>query len=225
MDLFIAKAPYWITRFGEMGIILPLAAALTLWMLVSTRAIRPVLRWLVPLGLAVGITTLSKIAFIGWGLGIAALDFTGFSGHAMFSAAIYPVLGYTLAAQWSRSMQAHLYAMLTACALVLVIGWSRVHIQVHSVSEVLAGLALGSAASGWAIFHMLHGPGASNPRPHPWILSGLLCWLVVMPVQASPSQSHDLVTQLALKLSGHERPFRRADLHTTPAAPVAGPTV
>ncbi|MEO8729107.1 MAG: phosphatase PAP2 family protein, partial [Rhodoferax sp.] len=154
MDLFIAKAPYWITRFGEMGIILPLAAALTLWMLASTRAIRPVLCWLVPLGLAVGITTLSKIAFIGWGLGIAALDFTGFSGHAMFSAAIYPVLGYTLAAQWSRQPRTHFWAMLGGYALALVIGWSRVHIHVHSVSEVVAGLALGASASGWTLWRM-----------------------------------------------------------------------
>src|SRR5437868_4928886 len=103
MPYFIAKAPYWITRFGEMGIVLPLVAALALWILLSARSLRPVMGWLLPLGLAILLTSLSKIAFIGWGLGIAALDFTGFSGHAMFSAAIYPVLAYTLATQWTGS--------------------------------------------------------------------------------------------------------------------------
>lgn len=222
MELFIAKAPYWITRFGEMGIILPLAAALTLWMLATTRGLRPVLRWLVPLGLAVGITTLSKIAFIGWGLGIATIDFTGFSGHAMFSSAIYPVLGYTLAAQWSRKPGARFFAMLAGYALALAIGWSRVHIQVHSVSEVVAGLALGASASGWTIWRMSHNLVAANPRPHRWALLALLGWLAVMPVQAAPSKSHDIVTRLALSLAEHEKAFRRVDLHVAPIPPAAG---
>lgn len=216
MEFFIAKAPYWITRFGEMGIILPLAAALTLWMLATTRAIRPVMRWLVPLGLAVAITTLSKIAFIGWGIGIAAIDFTGFSGHAMFSSAIYPVLGYTLAAQWNSSSRTHFFAMLAGYALALVVGWSRIHIQVHSVSEVVAGLALGASASGWTLWRMSQSLTASKPRPHRWALLGLVGWLAVMPVHAAPSKSHDIVTRLALSLAAHEKAFRRADLHTAP---------
>ena len=221
MDTFIAKAPYWITRFGEMGIILPLAAALSLWMVVSTRAIRPALRWLVPLGLAVGLTSLSKIAFIGWGLGIAAIDFTGFSGHAMFSSAIYPVLGYTLAAQWSRQPQPRIFAMLAGYALALVIGWSRVHIQVHSVSEVVAGLALGASASGWTIWRMSQNLAIPNPHPHRWVLLALMGWLAVMPVHAAPSKSHDIVTRLALSLAAHQKAFRRADLHAPPTVPAA----
>jgi membrane-associated phospholipid phosphatase len=221
MDFFIAKAPYWITRFGEIGIVVPLAVALTLWMLATTRALRPLLLWLVPLGLAVGITTLSKIAFIGWGVGIAAIDFTGFSGHAMFSAAIYPVLGYTLAAQSSRQPHTHFWAMLAGYALALVIGWSRVHIQVHSVSEVVAGLALGASASGWTIWRMSRKLVTPHPRPHRWVLLALLGWLGVMPVQAAPSRSHDMVTRLALRLSAHDTPFRRADLHALPTPPGA----
>lgn len=223
MDFFIAKAPYWITRFGEMGIVVPLAVALTLWMLTTARAIRPLMPWLVPLGLAVGITALSKIAFIGWGLGIAALDFTGFSGHAMFSAAIYPVLAYTLAAQSSRQPGIHFWATFAGYALALLIGWSRVHIQVHSVSEVVAGLALGASASGWTVWHLSRRLAAPHPRPRRWVLLALLGWLVVMPVHAAPSRSHDMVTQLALRLAAHVQPFRRADLHAVPAPPTSAP--
>lgn len=220
MDFFIAKAPYWITRFGEMGIVVPLAVALTLWMLATSRAVRPLMLWLVPLGLAVGLTGLSKIAFIGWGLGIAAIDFTGFSGHAMFSAAIYPVVAYTLAAQSSRQPGIHRGAVLAGYALALLIGWSRVHIQVHSVSEVVGGLALGASASGWTVWHLSRTLTAPQPRPHRWALLALLGWLAVMPVHASPSRSHDMVTQLALRLSAHDKPFRRADLHAVPAPAV-----
>lgn len=220
MDFFIAKAPYWITRFGEMGIVVPLAVALTLWMLATSRAVRPLMLWLVPLCLVVGLTGLSKIAFIGWGLGIAAIDFTGFSGHAMFSAAIYPVVAYTLAAQSSRQPGIHRGAVLAGYALALLIGWSRVHIQVHSVSEVVGGLALGASASGWTVWHLSRTLMAPQPRPHRWALLALLGWLAVMPVHASPSRSHDMVTQLALRLSAHDKPFRRADLHAVPAPAV-----
>ena len=225
MEFFISKAPYWITRFGEMGIILPLAAALTLWMLATTRAIRPVMPWLGPLSLAAGITTLSKIAFIGWGLGIAAIDFTGFSGHSMFASAIYPVLGYTLAAQCNRSSRIHFLSMLAGYALALVIAWSRVYIQVHSISEVVGGLVLGASASGWTLWRLSKSLTAPKPRPHRWALWGLAGWLAVMPVQAASSRSHDIVTRLALSLAAHEKAFRRADLHAKPAAPQADPTV
>ena len=214
MDYFIAKAPYWITRFGEMGIVLPLAAALSIWMLLSARSLRPLLAWLLPFGLAIFITSLSKIAFIGWGLGIAALDFTGFSGHSMFAAGVYPVLAYTLAAQWTRTRSIHRLAMLGGYALAALIAWSRIEIQVHSLSEVIAGFALGAASSAWAIAQM--GPVAARPPPLRlrWAVLGLVGWLSVMPLQAAPSRSHDMVTRLALELADHERPFRRADLHS-----------
>lgn len=213
MSYLIAIAPFWITRFGEMGILLPLAAALAVWMVLSARSVRPALVWLVPLALAVLLTSLSKIAFIGWGLGIAAIDFTGFSGHAMFSAAIYPVLFHTLAAQWSRAPRLHRLAMLAGYALALLIAWSRVQIQVHSWSEVIAGFGLGAGASGWAISRMGQVPARPRFVPLRWALLGLAGWLTVMPLHAAPSRSHDLVTRLALTLAAHEHPFRRADLH------------
>ena len=217
MFYLLAKSPYWITRFGEMGIVLPLAAALAVWMLLSARSLRPVMGWLLPLALAVLLTSLSKIAFIGWGLGIAALDFTGFSGHAMFSAAIYPVLAYHLAAQGTRTRLVPLLAMLGGYVLALVIAWSRVHIEVHSVSEVVAGFALGALASAWTIWRTNPVPARRGSIPLRWALLGTAGWLAVMPLHAAPSRSHDMVTRLALELANHDRPFRRADLHAVPS--------
>jgi membrane-associated phospholipid phosphatase len=213
MEFLLAKAPYWITRFGEIGIVLPLVAALCVWLVAHARSLRPALAWLLPLGLAVLVTSLSKIAFIGWGLGVARLDFTGFSGHAMFSAAVYPVLAYSVAVQTGRTAHGARLAMGVGYALALAIAWSRVHIQVHSVSEVVAGFALGAAASGWTVWRMHR-----SPRPRPshatrWLPWGLAGWLIVMPLHATPSRSHDMVTRLALALAAHEQAFKRADLH------------
>ena len=47
--------------------------------------------WLLLLGAAIGVVTVTKLAFLGWGVGIRELDFTGVSGHAMLSTAVYPV--------------------------------------------------------------------------------------------------------------------------------------
>ena len=88
---------YWtfwhlVTRLGESGIVLPVAITAAIWLLVDSREPRSAWFWLVPLGVAASITTVTKLAFLGWGIGSATFNFTGISGHAMFSAAIYPVL-------------------------------------------------------------------------------------------------------------------------------------
>jgi membrane-associated phospholipid phosphatase len=225
MEFLLAKAPYWITRFGEIGIVLPQVGALCIWRTVVAGSLRPALAWLLPLGLAVLLTSLSKIAFIGWGVGIAALDFTGFSGHAMFSAATYPVLAYSLAVHGGRRPRGVWLATAAGYALALAIAWSRVHIEVHSVSEVVAGFALGAAASGWAVRYMHRRPShTAQPHAQRWLQVGLLAWLVVMPLHAAPSRSHDMVTHLALALAAHENAFKRIDLHATPTAAPPTPT-
>ena len=50
------------------------------------------LRWMVGLAPAALITLATKLAFIDWGIGWTAMDFTGVSGHTMCVAAIYPIL-------------------------------------------------------------------------------------------------------------------------------------
>jgi hypothetical protein len=96
---------YLFTRLGEVQILLP--AALLAMLVLSRRAdTRPLATlWLGLLTLGALLTTASKIAFIGWGIGSAALDFTGISGHTMFAASVYPLLLGTLASrlpQWGQ---------------------------------------------------------------------------------------------------------------------------
>jgi len=213
---------HWLTRFGEAGIVLPVAAALALWLVVATRSARPASAWLAPLGVAVLVTTASKIAFIGWGVGIAALDFTGFSGHAMFAAAVYPLLAHALTTHWrdaGRRRDARL-ALCAAYAFAALVAASRVRVGAHSVSEAAAGFALGALASASALWLAGH----AQPRlPALWAGLGLAAWFGVMPIQAAPSQTHGMVTRLALELSGRELPFRREDLHRAAAAPPCAP--
>ena len=197
---------FWhlLTRLGEMQILLP-AALLALLAMLRRPDSRPLAGWWLVflLGSAL-LTTASKLAFMGWGIGSAALDFTGISGHAMFATAVYPLLLGTLASHASPTGQRRVIG--AGFVLALLVGISRLEVGAHSISEVIAGLLLGGAASAGAI--------ALAPLPRavigPVLPVLIAVWVGVMPLQAPPSQSHSMVTKLALLLSGQQKPYTRA---------------
>jgi hypothetical protein len=62
----------------------------------------------------------------------------------------------------------------------------------------------------------------------PLIPAAVALWLALTPAHAPPSQTHSMVTQLSLKLSGHATPYTRADMlrewkqrRNTPCEPTA----
>ena len=80
-----------ITHFGDVAITSLIALAIAAWLLAEDEK-RLALWWSVLFGAGLGVVVATKMAFIGWGIGIRSLDFTGFSGHTMRSAAVMPVL-------------------------------------------------------------------------------------------------------------------------------------
>lgn len=197
---------FWpaVTRLGESFLLLPLAAVLASWLLWREPAARPsVRRWLLLLGAAAGLTTLSKLAFMGWGIGSARWDFTGISGHAMCASAVLPVLARGLAGvrpRWQTRT-----AVLLGYALALLVAVSRLQVQAHSVSEVIAGLLVGGTAS---LLALAVWPGWRLPV---WL------WLLPLGVllgapHAPPSPVHGALIQTALKLSGRPQPYTRQAL-------------
>ena len=212
--------PFWLsfwqvlTRLGEAQILLPAAALSTLALVQQRRGRLLAGRWLATLAAAVALTTASKVAFIGWGIGSSALDFTGVSGHAMFAAAVYPLLLATLAPATPRV--APWLAMAAGAALALLVGVSRVTVHAHSWSEVVAGLTLGGAVGAISLmrWHL------TESRFKVWVPTATAAWLWVMPVHAPASNSHALVTRMALALSGRHIPYTREELRrNVPAIP------
>jgi membrane-associated phospholipid phosphatase len=203
---------YWhlLTRLGEVQILLP-AALLAMLVLAHRADTRPLATtWLGLLCLTALLTTASKIAFIGWGIGSATLDFTGISGHTMFAAAVYPLLLGTLTSRlppWGQQV-----AVAAGFALALLVGMSRLEVGAHSVSEVVAGLLLGGAASACAM------AGAGLPRsPIGSSLTLLVAlWVLITPIHIPPVPTHSLVTRLALSLSGSPVPHTRRAMLLTP---------
>jgi undecaprenyl-diphosphatase len=84
------------------------------------------------------------------------------SGHAAGSAAIYATIAY-LAAQRLRPCGQVLVAAATT-VLVLTIAFSRLYLGAHYLSDVLAGLSLGTAwAAGWLLaYELVSGRGLSG---------------------------------------------------------------
>ena len=201
-------SPFWhaITRLGEAQVMLPAALALLLWLAHRPAARLLVWWWLGMMVLAVSITTATKIAFIGYGFGWAALDFTGVSGHAMFAAVVYPLLFLVLNS--ARSVGWQRAALACGYLLALCVGISRVMVGAHSPSEVVAGLALGGAA-GAAAIAMAHTPAIRMPM---WLPVAVVVSVLVLGVNAPPSRTHDLVTRISLALSGRSAPYTRHEM-------------
>lgn len=198
---------FWhtVSRLGEAQILLPAALGMCWWLARRDDA-RPLAQhWLAWIAAAALLTTATKIAFLGWGVGSAALDFTGISGHAMFAAAVYPPLFHLMAATRGARRP---HAWIAGAALAALIAVSRVMLHAHSWSEVAIGALVGAAASASAL-QLGRMPRSAIPW---WMPAVIGCWLVATPVRAPASTTHDMVTRLALKLSGRPAPFARAEL-------------
>jgi membrane-associated phospholipid phosphatase len=199
---------FWVglSAFGESRLLLPAALIAMLFVAMSERP--PVIRWLWTFGTACALVLASKLAFLGWGLGWAAIDFTGFSGHSMVSAAIYPVLGYALGNRHSVRLAWGL--ALFGATLAVLIGISRVLLSAHSVSEVMLGLLIGGLVSGLVL--------AAWPAGRTGVRIGAVALSFVVSAMASYSvapqvRTHDVVVALALALSGSDAPYTREALH------------
>lgn len=199
---------HWLTRFGEAQILLPLLIAATAWLWLGAGQDRLALRWLGLIGAAALLTTATKLAFIGWAWGVAAWDFTGISGHAMFAAACLPLLAWVaLLGRGDARLQRA--AVAAGFLLAALIAYSRIEVQAHSASEALSGFLLGASAS----LLSLRGLPGKRPVVPKWLPATLVACLLVLPLSAPRSRTHDWVTQIAVALSGRAQAFKRHDLH------------
>ncbi|VEB69364.1 acid phosphatase [Raoultella ornithinolytica] len=168
-------------------------------------------QWGLLFGITGAIVSASKLAFMGWGIGIRELDFTGFSGHTALSTAFWPIFLWLLCTRGSIALRRT--AMVMGYLLAGLVGYSRLAIHAHSPSEVIAGLLLGACGS--ALFLLLQ-------RNSSRVVDAQLSWggvlsLIIIPVvllnigTKAPTQS--LLGEIAVKLGPLEKPFTRSDMH------------
>ncbi|MBV8271483.1 MAG: phosphatase PAP2 family protein [Cupriavidus sp.] len=198
-----------ITFFGESAFLLPCAVFLYGW-LRWRGAADSARHWLLAFSATALVVLASKLAFMGWGIGSEAFDFTGFSGHSMMAASILPVLGFLAVPSRHRGLS--LLAAAAGMLLALAVGVSRLALHAHSVSEVASGLALGFCVSVPFIMRraMPRGPKAML------IASAALAMLMALPVGGVAGVTHIWVQDLATFLSGRDRPYQRGEWTSLP---------
>ncbi|HFS1775064.1 TPA: phosphatase PAP2 family protein [Klebsiella pneumoniae] len=203
-----------ISFFGDSTVLLPSAAALFIVLMLRKTSRLLAWQWSLLFGITGAIVCASKLAFMGWGLGIRKLDYTGFSGHSALSAlsaAFWPIFLWLLSARFSAGWQKA--AVATGYILAAVVGYSRLVIHAHSVSEVIAGLLLGAAGS--ALFLLLQKRTSDcDYKTVPW--GGIAC-LVMVPLillhSGSKAPTQTLLGQIATAIGPLDKPFTREDLH------------
>lgn len=200
---------FWLafTSLGDSGFLLPTALLVAAWLFVDRRSRMAALQWLSMFGACGFIVMLSKVAFMAWGFGSAALDFTGFSGHTALATSVWPVLLWVATAN-TAPRRRRVAAALGWC-LAIGIGISRLTLEAHSNSEVIAGALLGTAFG--AGFLWLQGRPLSQPRGKRWPLVAAVV-LVALVSQGRPAPTQAALELMAAKLANRERPFTRDDL-------------
>lgn len=187
-------------HLGDIELTLPLAVAAGAWLL-AARAWRAAAAWAVLYGGTIALVGGSKIAYLGWGIDIAALDFKAFSGHAAGVTAVYPVLAYLLCRPAGRG--AGLAAAGAGLALGLVMAVVLVRQDEHAVAEAAAGWLLGASASVGTVLQ-------AEPRGVIPGLAAALCAIAVFFASASLMQSAHVgywMIKVALALSGKARTY------------------
>ena len=190
---------------ADMSVMGPAGVAIALWLLVS-RQWRLMLSWSLWYGGGLALVVLSKLAFMSWGVGSSALDFTGFSGHAMRAGAVFPVLMYVLLQRaeprWRNA------GVLIGVAFAVLVAISRVVVQAHSVSEAVSGCVLGLAL---ALGFMWNARGVVNFAVSHALALASMVLMVALSFKAEPMPTEQWLQKLAMLLSGHERVFSRED--------------
>jgi membrane-associated phospholipid phosphatase len=128
-----------LTDFGDLAVLLPLAAATLAWLLLYSARAAP--RWVLALGSCGGLTALLKIVFYACP---PADDMHSPSGHAGLSALVYGAITLVAAIAWPGVRRVLVIGGCTG--LILAIGLSRLLLDAHSVAEVSLGLLVGTVS-------------------------------------------------------------------------------
>jgi undecaprenyl-diphosphatase len=167
----VTSVAHAFSRIGSTSVLLPLvalSAGVLAWRRRFVLAGAVIVVW----GGSIGLYNLTKVIVDRPrpppGIRIGSVAGSSFpSGHATQSLATYAVLAVVVAAIWRP---ARFGAGIPAAVVILGVGWSRVYLALHWVTDVAAGWLIGGA---WVVLiGLLIGPvttlvAASRPPPQP----------------------------------------------------------
>ncbi|MBZ6384981.1 MULTISPECIES: phosphatase PAP2 family protein [Pantoea] len=196
-----------LTYFGDSMLLIPTAVIIALILPWKSDNRRTVWYWLLAFGLAGLLVSLSKILFLGFGIGSARFNFTGFSGHSAMSATLWPVMLWLVSGRWPTLLR--LLAIGVGYLIPLMVGFSRLVMHAHSASEVATGLLLGFTLS--SAFLLSQRRTALKGFSWPQVGAAFLVPLLLMG-HGRVATTQQFLERFSADLAGLEKPFTRADL-------------
>ncbi|ERK07453.1 hypothetical protein L579_2382 [Pantoea sp. AS-PWVM4] len=196
-----------LTYFGDSMLLIPTAVIIALVLPWKSDNHRTVWYWLLAFGLAGLLVSISKIMFLGFGIGSARFNFTGFSGHSAMSATLWPVMMWLVSGRWSGFWR--LCTIGVGYLIPMMVGFSRLVIHAHSLSEVLAGLMLGFTLS--SAFLLSQRDTALKGFSLPQMGIAFLVPLLLMS-HGRVATTQQFLERFSADLAGLEKPYTRADL-------------
>lgn len=196
-----------LTYFGDSMLLIPTAVIIALVLPWKSDNRRTVWYWLLAFGLAGLLVSISKIMFLGFGIGSARYNFTGFSGHSAMSATLWPVMMWLISGCWPTFWRGLTIGI--GYLIPLMVGLSRLVIHAHSVSEVLAGLMLGFTLS--SAFLLSQRRTALKGFSVVQVAVAFLIPLLLMG-HGRVATTQQFLERFSADLAGLEKPFTRADL-------------
>ncbi len=194
----LTSATLFVTDFGDSGLLLVVAALVTLHALARGRRATAGRMLLAVLAAGMGML-LMKLIFIGCSAAMGQEALRSPSGHAALSAAVYG----TLAGLASRHLSTPWRVLVWAAALALIgsIAASRVVLGFHTISEVLLGVVWG-IASAWLAWRVTRAPQGHRTPVHAAPLVASLVFALVM-LHGVRLPSEPLVQFLSYRLALH----------------------
>jgi membrane-associated phospholipid phosphatase len=194
---------HWLSVAGSLAVTGPIGIAIMVWLLAG-KSWRLTWTWLLLFGGGMALVVLTKLAFLGWGLGVESVEFAGFSGHAMRAAAVYPVAAFLMtrsSPQWAQMLASTLGVLLS-----VLIALSRIYTFSHSPSEAWTGCVLGLVVAGAFIWYA----NSERQLPLSRVLVALCVPVLLVAPQVKPIPAEMWITKVALYLSGRDQPYTRA---------------
>lgn len=187
-------------HLGNLTLTLPLASAIAAGLLAAQHW-RAAGYWLLFFAGALATVGISKVAYLGWGTAIPALDYQALSGHAAGATSVFPVLFYVLLQRRARLALAAAGAalLLGACLAVALVVTGE-----HTAAEACAGWMVGAAA---AVATIAVAREAQAPRPVAGLMAGLLAFGATAWLMQRAQVGYWMI-KVALALSGNTYPFQ-----------------
>ena len=161
-----------VTDFGDQAVVLPLAVGIALMFALSGWR-RGALAWAAAIGGTLALVLFLKLRFLACDHLLLEARLRNPSGHTAAAAAVYGGLVATVMRSiWNIKRWALPCTVAIAVPLAVVIGASRLILDLHSMAEVVVGGAIG--VGGAVSFIVLAGPPSHAVRMSRVVVMGLL---------------------------------------------------